>query len=198
MTQKEMSMGSKVNGWASGWRSNPFLRLVLFFLLILFFYFSLSSKLVPKTYDIEPDTYSEKTILATKQIENVLATKKAKIDAAQSVLPLYQIVPLKNEQLIDLIFDKLLQNNASTDEVLNFEEKVSFYSTVIPETMIDYIDTFIAGLERNTKYNPELIMEIKQKLVEQQYKIPVETYYKLPRLTKDELLIDGTNREIDC
>lgn len=188
MTRKELSMGSKVNDWALDWRSNPLLRFILFFLLILFFYFSLSNKLVPKTYDIEPDTYSEKTIFATKQIENVLATKKAKLDASQNVLPLYQIVPFKNEQLIDLLFDKLLQNNASPDNVLNFEEKVSFYNTVIPDTMMDYVDAFIAGLEKNSKYNPELIMEIKQKLINQQYKIPVETYYKLPRLSKNELL----------
>jgi putative nucleotidyltransferase with HDIG domain len=188
MTRNEDSMGSKVNDWAAGWRNNPFIRVILFFLLILLFYFTLSSKLVPKTYDIEPDTYSEKTILATKQIENVLATKKAKLDAAQKVLPIYQVVPFKNEQLIDVLFDKLLQNNASSDDVLSFEQKVSFYSKVIPATMIDYIDTFIAGLEKNSEYHPELIMEIKQKLIDQQYKIPVETYYKLPRLTRDELI----------
>ncbi|MEX2462407.1 MAG: HDIG domain-containing metalloprotein [Paenibacillaceae bacterium] len=188
MNRTEESIGNKVNDWASSWRNNPFVRVVLFVLLIVLFYFSLSNKLVPKTYDIQPDTYSGKTILATKQIENVLATKKAQAFAAQNVQPIYQVVPFKNEQLIDLLFDKLLLNNASPDNVLTFDEKVSFYNTVIPETMNDYVDAFIANLEKNSEYHPELIMEIKQKLMSQQYKLPVETYFKLPRLTKDELM----------
>jgi membrane-associated HD superfamily phosphohydrolase len=187
MTRNEASIARKVNDWATGWKSNLIFRLFLFFLMILLFYFSLSTKLVPKTYDIEPGTYSEKTILANKQIVNVLATKEAKLEAAQSVLPIYQIVSFKNEQLIDILFDKLLQNNASADNVLNFEEKVNFYNTVIPETMIDYMDNFIASLEKNPEYPAPFIMEIKRKLLEQQYKIPVETYFKLPRLSKVEL-----------
>jgi putative nucleotidyltransferase with HDIG domain len=187
MTRNEVSVGNKVNDWFTGWRSNHFIRLFLFFLLILLFYFSLSTKLVPKTYDIEPDTYSEKTILATKQIENVLATKEAKLKATQNVSPIYQIVSFKNDQLIDIIFDKLLVNNALAEEVLNFDEKVSFYNRVIPETMMDYIDNFIAGLEKNNEYSAQLIIEIKQKLVGQLYKIPIETYYRLPKLSKDDL-----------
>ncbi|QGQ95726.1 HDIG domain-containing protein [Paenibacillus psychroresistens] len=187
MTQNEVSMGSKVNEWLTGWKSNLFVRLFLFFLLILLFYFSLSTKLVPKTYDIEPNTYSEKTILATKQIENVLATKEAKLEAAQKVQPIYQIISFKSEQLIDILFDKLLQNNASADTVLNFEEKVSLYNRVIPETMLDYVDAFVAGLEKNPQYSTQLVQEIKLKLLDQQYKIPAETYYKLPRLSESEL-----------
>jgi putative nucleotidyltransferase with HDIG domain len=187
MTQNEVSKGSKVNEWATGWKSNLFIRLFLFFILILLFYFSLSAKLVPKTYDIKPNTYSEKTILATKQIENVLATKEAKQEAANNVLPIYQVISFKNEQMIDILFDKLLQNNATADSVLNFEEKVSLYNRVIPETMLDYVNNFITSMEKNSQYPPQLILEIKQNLLDQQYKIPAETYYKLPRLSKNEL-----------
>jgi putative nucleotidyltransferase with HDIG domain len=180
-------VGSKVNVWATGWKSSRFIRFFLFFLLVLLFFFSLSSKLVPKTYDLKPDTYSVKTILASKQLENVLATKKAKLDAAQNVKPIYQIVSLMNDQLIDIMFDKIIQNNESAENVLNFAEKVSFYNTVIPEAMSDYVDDFIHNLEKNTGYHSELLAEIRKKLLDQQYKITAETYFKLPKLSKEDL-----------
>jgi putative nucleotidyltransferase with HDIG domain len=188
MTRNEVSTAAgRVNYWTTGWKSSAIIRFFLFFILILLFYFSLSSKLIPQTYHIQPNTYSEKTIFANKQIENVIGTKKAKEEAAQKVLPIFQMIPVKNEQLIDTVFDKLLQNNALGDNVLNFDEKVSFYRTVIPEVMVDYVDEFLANLAGSPEYNSTLLLEIKHKFVEQQYKIPEETYYKLPRLSKTDL-----------
>jgi putative nucleotidyltransferase with HDIG domain len=187
MTRTEVSRAVKMNDWVTGWKYSMVVRFSLFFLLMLLFYFSLASKLIPQTYNIEPDTYSEKTILATKQIENVMGTKKAKEDAALKVSPIFQMLSFKNEQLIDTLFEKIQQNNASDNEVLNFDEKVSFYRTVIPELMTDYVDGIINNLEKSMKYNAPLLIEIKEKLVDQQYKIPAETYFKLPKLSTEDL-----------
>jgi putative nucleotidyltransferase with HDIG domain len=187
MTRNEVSLINKVNYWTTGWKYSAIIRFVLFFLLMLLFYFSLASKLVPQTYNIEPDTYSGRTILATKQIENKLGTKNSREEAVLKVLPIYQILSLKNEQLIDTLFEKIQQNNALASSDLNFEEKVSFYHTVIPELMVDYVDGFISQLGKNTDYNAAWLLAIKEKLAEQQYKIPAETYFKLPKLSTEDL-----------
>jgi putative nucleotidyltransferase with HDIG domain len=188
MTQNDVTTAaSNANYWTTGWKSSAIIRFFLFFILLLLFYFSFSSKLIPQTYHIALNTYSEKTILANKQIENVTATKKAKAAAAQNVFPIFQMIPVKNEQLINTLFDKILQNNALSDDVLNFEQKVSFYRKVIPELMVDYVDGYVAYLANDPEYNAELLAEIKKKLFDQQYKVPEETYYKLPRLSKTDL-----------
>ncbi|KWX87568.1 hypothetical protein AMQ83_12285, partial [Paenibacillus riograndensis] len=62
---------SKLSGFvynSNGWKYSAVTRYALFLLLGLVFYFSLSSDLVPKKYDIKAGTHSSKEITSPKQI----------------------------------------------------------------------------------------------------------------------------------
>ncbi|MDB5052268.1 MAG: receptor with intracellular metal dependent phosphohydrolase [Bacilli bacterium] len=187
MTRNEVSTDEKYTYRLTGWKYSSVIRLFLFFILMLLFYFSLSGKLVPQTYDIKPDTLSPKIILAPKQIEDSIDTEKAKEEAVAKIQTVYQNVPIKNEQVVGTVFDKLIQNNALSEKMMNFDQKVSLYRVVIPSIMQDYMDQFIADSIKNGQYSEPFLTEMKTKLNEQQYKISEETYFKLPRFSKEDL-----------
>ncbi|MCY9669116.1 HDIG domain-containing protein [Paenibacillus alginolyticus] len=178
-------MRGKFHYQLNGWKYSAGIRVLLFLLLALIFYMSLYVKLVPQVYDIVLGTTSEKTIYAPRQIENAVATEQAKEDAAKRVQPVYRIVNLKNDTLIDVIYDKLLQINA--DEEVKFDDKVSIYRRVIPQLISDTQNQSIKSLRISGQYNDLLLEQIGQGLAEQNYPLPEETYFKLPRLTKDDL-----------
>ncbi|KRF28127.1 HD family phosphohydrolase [Paenibacillus sp. Soil787] len=178
-------MKGKFHYQLNGWKYSTGIRILLFLLLALIFYMSLYVKLVPQVYDIVLGTTSEKTIYAPRQIENAIATEQAKEDAAKRVQPVYRIVNLKNDTLIDVIYDKLLQINA--DEEVKFDDKVSIYRRVIPQLISDTQNQSIKSLRISGQYNDSLLEQIEQGLAEQNYPLPEETYFKLPRLTKDDL-----------
>ncbi|NOU76058.1 HDIG domain-containing protein [Paenibacillus sp. LMG 31458] len=178
-------MKGKFHYQLNGWKYSTGIRVLLFLLLALIFYMSLYVKLVPQVYDIVLGTTSEKTIYAPRQIENAIATEQAKEDAAKRVQPVYRIVNLKNDTLIDVIYDKLLQINA--DEEVKFDDKVSIYRRVIPQLISDTQNQSIKSLRISGQYNDLLLEQIQQGLAEQNYPLPEETYFKLPRLTKDDL-----------
>ncbi|NRF91836.1 HDIG domain-containing protein [Paenibacillus frigoriresistens] len=178
-------MRGKFHYQLNGWKYSAGIRVLLFLLLALIFYMSLYVKLVPQVYDIVLGTTSEKTIYAPRQIENAVATEQAKEDAAKRVQPVYRIVNLKNDTLIDVIYDKLLQIN--TDEEVKFDDKVSIYRRVIPQLISDTQNQSIKSLRISGQYNDLLLEQIQQGLAEQNYPLPEETYFKLPRLTKDDL-----------
>ncbi|MGO4269993.1 HD family phosphohydrolase, partial [Paenibacillus sp. TAF58] len=185
MKTNEVQMKGKFHYQLNGWKYSKGIRVLLFLLLALIFYMSLYVKLVPQVYDIVLGTTSEKTIYAPRQIENAIATEQAKEDAAKRVQPVYRIVNLKNDTLIDVIYDKLLQINA--DEEVKFDDKVSIYRRVIPQLISDTQNQSIKSLRINGQYNDLLLEQIGQGLAEQNYPLPEETYFKLPRLTKDDL-----------
>jgi putative nucleotidyltransferase with HDIG domain len=83
------------------------------------------------------------------------------------------------------IYDKLLQINA--DEEVKFDDKVSIFRRVIPQLISDLENQSIKSLSTSGQYNETLIEQIQQGLAEQQYPLPEESYFKLPRLTKDDL-----------
>ncbi|WP_261306365.1 HD family phosphohydrolase [Paenibacillus andongensis] len=178
-------MKGKFHYQLNGWKYSAGIRVLLFLLLALIFYMSLYVKLVPQVYDIVLGTTSEKTIYAPRQIENAIATEQAKEDAAKRVQPVFRIVNLKNDTLIDVIYDKLLQINA--DEEVKFDDKVSIYRRVIPQLISDTQNQSIKSLRISGQYNDLLLEQIGQGLAEQNYPLPEETYFKLPRLTKDDL-----------
>ncbi|WP_438446231.1 HD family phosphohydrolase [Gorillibacterium sp. sgz5001074] len=161
------------------------MRLLLFVLLGVLFYISLSGKLVPETYDIEPNTVAESTIRSPVQLQLEKETLKAREDAAAKVPPVYQAVSLKNETLIDSLYEKLLQNNADTS--LALELKVSLYKDLFPSLLKDFIRQTSTGLSRNSLNTGKLATEAEARMTEQIYKLPEESYYKLPRLTKEDL-----------
>ncbi|WP_307556096.1 MULTISPECIES: HD family phosphohydrolase [unclassified Paenibacillus] len=178
-------MKGKFHYQLNGWKYSTGIRVLLFLLLALIFYMSLYAKLVPQVYDIVLGTTSEKTIYAPRQIENAIATEQAKEDAAKRVQPVYRIVNLKNDTLIDVIYDKLLQINA--DEEVKFDDKVSIYRRAIPQLISDMQNQSIKSLRISGQYNDLLLEQIQQGLAEQHYPLPEETFFKLPRLTKDDL-----------
>jgi putative nucleotidyltransferase with HDIG domain len=183
--KNEVQMKGKFHYQLNGWKYSNGVRVLLFLLLALVFYMSLYAKLVPQVYDIALGTTSEKTIYAPRQIENSIATEQAKEDAAKRVQPVYRIVNLKNDALIDAIYDKLFQINA--DEEVKFDDKVSIYRRVIPQLISDLENQSIKSLRVSGQYNDSLLEQIQQGLAEQQYPLPEESYFKLPRLTKDDL-----------
>jgi putative nucleotidyltransferase with HDIG domain len=187
LVQNQISIRGKHHYRAFGWKYSAGVRLLLFFSLILLFYFVVAGKLIPKTYDIELGSKSEKTILAPKQIVNSVATIKAEDEAAKKVQPVYMSVSLKNEELVERIFDKLGQVNM--DDQVTFDDRVNIYRMEIPRLYSDFYDGFFRSASANPSYNKTLIEDMKEKMNDQQYRIPEEAFFKLPRLTSDELTL---------
>lgn len=167
------------------WRSSAWVRFVLFAALALLFYITLAFKLVPTTYDIRPNAPSEKTILAPRQIENFIATEQAREEAAAKVQPVYKIMSAKNELLIETLYDKLEQNNA--DQEMSFDVKVSLYRNLFPSVFAEQVDRLAGSASATGQFNDTLLAEMRKQLLDQQYKLPEEAYYKLPRLTKEDI-----------
>ncbi|MFC5450241.1 HD family phosphohydrolase [Paenibacillus aestuarii] len=183
--KNEVQIKGKFHYQLIGWKYSAWVRLTLFLLLALIFYMSLYAKLVPQVYDIQLGATSEKTIYAPRQLEDAVATEQAKEDAAKHVQPVYRIVNLKNDAAIDAIFDKLLQINA--DEEVKFDDKVSIYRRVVPQLISDQENQSIRALRDSGQYNDSLLEQIQTGLADQQYSLPEEAFFKLPRLTKEDL-----------
>ncbi|AHD06310.1 membrane-associated hydrolase-like protein [Paenibacillus larvae subsp. larvae] len=167
----------------AGWKTSKGVRFLLYFILSLLMYLALFSKMVPQTYNIRLGQVSEKTIYAPRQIENAVETEKAKEEAAKKQGPVYKYVNLKNDTVVDAIYDKILQINA--DNEVNFDEKVSMYRSVIPQIITNMQESTIKGVR--DKDNDELIQEMTAKVNDQQYRIPEDVYYKIPRLSKEDI-----------
>lgn len=186
MIQNErMTTDGKQANWLSRWKFSVWIRLALFVLLGVMFYAAMADRLIPKTYDIQVNTISEKTIYATEQIENASETQKAKEEAARRVEPVYSILPMKNEELAETIFEKLKQINA--DEQLNTNDKVNVFRNVFPTMYNDHAGQLYISIRATDPANDGLLNEVKTALTEQQYRIPEEMYFRFPRATKEDL-----------
>lgn len=153
--------------------------------MALLFYFTLYGELVPKTFDIEEGVTLNKPILAPKQIENTAETLKAKDEAAMKVQPIYTIVSLRNEALVNDIFLRIEMVNG--DDELKEASKVEIYRTDFPRMYAEFIQQFQRSAQVTGQYPIELLKEIEGKLSEQKYRIPEEIYYKFPLLSAEEL-----------
>ncbi len=173
------------NNKLSGWRTSFPARLLLLFALVLICYVSLFSRLVPQTFDITLGSTAERTIYAPKQLENSVATEKAKEDAAKKVPPVYKVVNLRNEAMVESIYNRIQQINADPD--VKFEDKVNVYRTAITIIIADTEKQALRSISDSNFDNQAFIDEIRTKLSEQQYRIPEEVYYKFPRLTKEDV-----------
>ncbi|MCZ8511177.1 HDIG domain-containing protein [Paenibacillus filicis] len=180
-----LSIQGKYQYRLAGWRYSAIVRFLLFLVLAAVCYFALVHRVVPQTYDIQLGSIAEKDILAPRPIENAVATEKAKEEAAQKVQPVYQIVSLRNEAALDSVFEKLLQINADPD--VSQADKVNIYKSVIPTLIRDHLDRQLKAYTDNGQYNAQLLSEMRKQLADQQYRIPEETFYKIPRLSKDDL-----------
>ncbi|BBH21277.1 cyclic-di-AMP phosphodiesterase PgpH [Paenibacillus baekrokdamisoli] len=165
----------------SGWKHSTAVRWVLLLLFVLLFYCSLAPHLLPKTYDIALGKASERNIEAPTQIKDEKATLQAQEEAADRVEPIYSIVALRGDALLEQIFTRMEQLNQ--DDQVTTENKVTIYRTEIPQLYMDYVDHFVSNSKGNETYNDTLLTEMSDTVKKQAYRIPEETYYKLPQLS---------------
>jgi putative nucleotidyltransferase with HDIG domain len=164
-------------------------------MLTILFYMALVHKVVPQTYDIRLGGQSEKDILAPGPIPDTVATEKAKEEAAARVQPVYKVVSIRNEGLVEAIFEKLNQINADPD--VPIADKVSIYKTVLPDLESQFTEKQLQTMTSSAQYGEQLLIEMRKKLKEQEYRIPEEAFYKLPRLTKEDLVgMESVAKEI--
>jgi putative nucleotidyltransferase with HDIG domain len=183
--KNQVSIQGKFQYRLAGWKYSAMVRFLLFLVLTLIFYIALMSKIIPPTYDIQLGSVAEKDILAPRAIENAVATEQAKEEAAQHVQPVYKIISLKNEILIESMFEKLQQINADSEVTLG--DKVNIFKTVLPNLVLDHADKQLKAFTDSGQYNEPLVQETSKRIRDQQYRIPEETYYKMPRLSKEDL-----------
>ncbi|MFB0845514.1 HD family phosphohydrolase [Paenibacillus oleatilyticus] len=190
-----VSIQGKFQYRLAGWRYSAIVRFLLFLALAAVFYVAMLHRIVPQTYDIQLGSVTEKDILAPRAIANEVATEKAKEEAAARMQPVYKIAPLRNEVAVEAIFEKLQQINS--DAEVSVADKVNIYKTVIPTIIQDHLDRQTKSLVDGGQYNDLLLAEMRKSIREQQYRIPEESFYKIPRLTKEDLTaMEPVAREI--
>lgn len=186
MASNEPSTDKSIWGKNSGWKYSVATRYILFLLLALLFYISLASKLLPERYDIQVNTKSEKNIVAPVQIEDSKATLKAQEAAAENVQPIYPHVPLKNDVLVTQILDRIERLNQDVD--ISSGEKVEIYRNEIPRMAREFVQNFVSANSTNEAYSKELLQEMQRVIEEQTYRIPEETFIKIPRLNSEDII----------
>ncbi|TJY43422.1 HDIG domain-containing protein [Cohnella pontilimi] len=169
----------------AGWQHSVAIRWLLILLFALLFYFSIASRLVPETYNITLGAVSDRDIKAPHQIADQKSTLEAQEKAAAEVDPVYAIVPMRNEQLIDEIFTRIEQLNQ--DAEITEDKKVDIYRREIPERVERHVQTVTAAYSQSEMNTSGLLTELQKIVASQMYQIPEETFYKLPRLSADQL-----------
>lgn len=155
-------------------------------MFVLLFYISLAPHVIPETYDIAEGSVSEKDIKAPFQIINDKATRQAEEEAANQIDDTYNIVPLKNESLVEQILYRIEQLNM--DDQVTTQNKIDIYIKEIPGRYTEHIDTFVKMNVGKGTYSDSLLEEMSKVAKEQQYVIPEETFYKMPQLTSEQLI----------
>jgi len=186
MTSKEVRIRGKHRYTTSGWRYGMGVRTAMLLSFALLFYFTLAENVIPPTYNVQPNTESKETIYATVRIEDELATEAARAEAVRRVQPVSTLVPMRNAELVERLFDEVARINA--DDGLTTEEKVSVYRNKLPNLFRDTYETTLSRWANTDAYSDTLIEEIRLRLYEQQYRFQEEDLYKLPKLTENQLL----------
>ncbi len=177
---------SQKNKWrlkVNEWKNSRIVRILLFFCFIVLFYLSVSPKLIQETYDIELNGISNKTIEAQERIKNESATLRARANASEEVQPVQTIIQLRNEEIVELIYNKIEQLNPDT--LMSNNDKIAIYRSEFPQLFLDYTDTFIR-VNRDI-YKEAMLEEIQGQLTDYQYRIPEETYFKIPKISAEEI-----------
>ncbi len=181
--QKDQAMSGISKFRIAGWKTSRGVRLLLLVLFIIMFYVSTSPYWIQETYDIELNGVSEATIEAPRRVENQAATLRARADASQGVQPVYSILSMRNEELAEQLFNKLEIVNA--DPQIETNDKISIIKAEFPEIFHEFYDTHVLNIKDS--YKESLLEEVQLRLIESEYRIPEETYFKLPRLTAQEI-----------
>ena len=182
-SSKNRSQKNKWRQKVNEWKNSRIVRILLFFCFIVLFYLSVSPKLIQETYDIEVNAVSTQTIKAPEMIENKAATLRAQADASESVQPVQTVIQLRNEEIVELLFNKIEQLNPDT--LMSNDDKIAIYRSEFPQLFLDYTDTYIR-VNRDI-YKEAMLEEIQAQLSDYQYRIPEETYFKIPRVSAEEL-----------
>ncbi|MFB9325475.1 HD family phosphohydrolase [Paenibacillus aurantiacus] len=169
----------------SSWKHSPAVRWVLLLLFVVLFYFSLAPHVLPTTYDIEPGKRSDRDVIAPSAKEDKKRTLAAQELAAEQVEPIYTVVSLKGDALLEQIFKRVEQLNQ--DDQVTEQNKVNIYRSEIPQFYLDYVDRFVQLNRGNDAYNDTLLEDMAQGVKDQAYRLPEETYYKLPSLSVEQL-----------
>lgn len=164
------------------WKKSATVRVLLYLVLGLVFYFSLSGHLFSKTYDFEVGDRAGRDILAPRQIYDEKATERARQEAIERVEDVYTVLPVRNLEIIEHIFAKLLQLNA--DDQVSDSDKVEVYRLFFAQEYQELLRRPISG---NRELSETLLNEVIEQLTDQQYRIPEETYFKLPRLNREQI-----------
>ena len=160
-------------------------RYTLFLLLIVLFYVTLAPKILPERYDIRLGSYSEKEIAAPVQIPNSKATLKAQEKAAEQVQPIHSIISMRNETLIVQILDRI--DKLNQDDQVSNQDKVAIYRQEIPQRAEDFVENFLKSSRNAGTYSDKVLDEISKVINQQVYRIPEETFIKIPRLTSGDI-----------
>ncbi|WP_088547447.1 HD family phosphohydrolase [Paenibacillus aquistagni] len=169
----------------AGWKYSIGVRVIIFICLGILFYFGMSGSVLPEKFDIEVGHKSEKDIVSPKQIEDKKATLKAQEEAVEAISPIYPIVSIRQEKLIDDIFSRI--EDINKDDLISFSEKVDLFRRVIPQMFEDHVSKFVRDSRNNDTYSATLLDEIAKRVSEQAYQIPEETYIKIARLTPEDV-----------
>lgn len=184
MTLKELSKDKSIQNRKLGWKNSRGVRYLLFLFLMILFYVSLAPGLLPERYDIVQGTRSEKEIKAPMQIQDNQARAIAAEEAAEAVQPVYQIVSLRNENLVTSILDRIDRLN---QDDISREDKIEIYKDEIPQRLSDSITNYINNNRGTGTYSDALLDEIHRVTQEQSYRIPEETYIKIARLSSEQI-----------
>src|SRR5690606_37538058 len=125
-------------------------------------------------------------IKAPTQIRDEKATRAAEEQAANAIEDIYSNVGLRNVQLVESIFLRIEGLNA--DDQVTEQNKIDIYRTEIPSRYDKHIASFVETSLANETYNELLLEEMQRLTADQKYTIPEETFYKLPKLTQEELI----------
>ena len=179
---------SKVNTFqyiVATWKHSVYIRYVLFFFLVILFYMSLSSKLVPEQYDIKVGIQSEVKIVSPNQILNTKATVEAQEKQAELVPPQYTIVQMHNENLMTELLDRIYRLNE--DDAVSSSSKIKIYSNEFPRRLEKFVANFTSNSEKAGTYSSVLLQKVKNVVNEQKYSVPDEIYIKIVRLTSEDI-----------
>lgn len=180
---------SKFSGFVNsngGWKYSAATRYTLFVLLGILFYVSLSPDLLPKKYDIKEGTRSAKEITSPMQIPDNKARLLAQEEAAQQVQPKYKIIPIRSENLVTSLLDRI--DRLNQDDSISQSDKTAIYREEIPRRASDFILNFVASSRGSAAYSEALLDEMQSVIMDQTYSIPEETFIKIPRLTSQDII----------
>ena len=74
------------------------------------------------------------------------------------------------------------------DVDISSAEKVEIYRKEIPRMAREFVQNFVSANSTNEAYSKELLQEMQRVIEEQTYRIPEETFIKIPRLNSEDII----------